>query len=40
MDYGDVIINILTKEMREKYNIERVWGDCEIIAELGGEESL
>ena len=40
MDYGDVITNILTKEMREKYNIERVWGDCEIIAELGGEESL
>jgi ribosome-associated protein len=31
MDYGDVIINILTVEMRERYKIEKVWGDCEII---------
>ncbi len=31
MDYGDVIVNILTKEMRERYNIENVWGDCETI---------
>ena len=31
MDYGDVIVNILTLEMRERYNIEKVWGDCEII---------
>ncbi len=29
MDYGDVIVNILTREMREKYNIEKIWGDCE-----------
>lgn len=28
MDYGDVIINVMTVEMREKYNIERIWGDC------------
>jgi len=31
MDFGDVIINIFTLEMRERYNIEKVWGDCEII---------
>jgi len=31
MDYGDLIVNILTRDMREKYNIERVWGDCETI---------
>ncbi len=31
MDFGDVIINVLTSEMRERYNIERVWGDCNII---------
>jgi len=31
MDYGDVIINLLTSEMRERYNIEKVWGDCEIL---------
>ncbi len=30
MDYGDVIVNVMTAEMREKYNIERVWGDCDI----------
>ncbi|MDD6191234.1 MAG: ribosome silencing factor [Firmicutes bacterium] len=29
MDYGDVIVNVLTPEMREKYNIEKIWGDCE-----------
>lgn len=30
MDFGDVIVNIFTKEMRNKYNIEKVWGDCTI----------
>ena len=31
MDYGDVIVNIMSMEMRERYNLEKVWGDCEII---------
>jgi len=31
MDYGDVIVNILSAEMRDRYNIEKVWGDCEFI---------
>lgn len=31
MDFGDIIVNVFTKEMREKYNIEKVWGDCEFI---------
>ncbi|XVG95039.1 ribosome silencing factor [Eubacteriales bacterium KG125] len=31
MDYGDVVVNILTEEARESYNIERVWGDCDIL---------
>lgn len=31
MDYGDVIINVLTVDMREKYNIEKVWSDCEFL---------
>lgn len=30
MDYGDVVVNVLTQEMREKYNIEKIWGDCEL----------
>jgi len=36
MDYGDVIVNILSVEMRERYNIEKVWGDCETIRYEGG----
>ena len=32
MDYGDVVVNILTDEMREKYNIEKIWGDCEFVS--------
>ncbi len=31
MDFGDVIVNLFTKEMREKYSIEKIWGDCEFI---------
>lgn len=31
MDYGDVVVNIMTVDMRDKYNLEKVWGDCEII---------
>ena len=30
MDYGDVVVNVMTPEMREKYNIERIWCDCEL----------
>ncbi len=30
MDYGDVVVNVMIPEMREKYNIERIWGDCEL----------
>ena len=28
MDYGDVVINVMTVATREKYNIERICGDC------------
>lgn len=31
MDYRDVVINVMTVKMREKYNLERVWGDCNIL---------
>ena len=31
MDYEDMIVNILTAEMREKYNIEKIWADCEML---------
>ena len=29
IDYGDVVVNILTADMRAKYSIEKIWGDCE-----------
>ena len=31
MDYGDVIINLFTNEQRDKYQLERIWKDCERI---------
>ena len=31
MDFGDIIVNLFTKEMREKFNIEKIWGDCVFI---------
>lgn len=31
MDYGDIIIHVFTREARAKYNVEKVWGDCETV---------
>lgn len=31
MDFGDIIVNLFTQEMRERYNIEKIWRDCEFI---------
>lgn len=31
LDFGDVIVNVFTEEMRGKYSLEKVWGDCGII---------
>ena len=31
IDFGDIIVNLFTREMREKYSIEKVWGDCQFI---------
>lgn len=31
MDYGDIIVNVFNQEMREKYSIEKVWGDCSFL---------
>ncbi len=31
MDYGDVVVNVMTVEMRERYNLEKIWGDCETL---------
>ena len=37
MDYGDVIVNVLTTEMRERYNIEKAWGDGVFITLEGSD---
>ena len=31
IDFGDVIVNIFTGEQRERYGIEKIWGDSEVI---------
>ncbi len=31
MDFGDIIVNLFTREMRDRYSIEKVWGDCQFI---------
>lgn len=37
MDFGDILVNIFNKDTREKYNIEKVWGDCPFIDVENGE---
>jgi len=31
LDYVDVVVHIFKKEIRELYNLERLWGDAHII---------
>ena len=31
LDYVNIVVNIFNPEMREYYNIERLWSDAEII---------
>jgi len=26
----DIIVNLFTPEMRDKYNIEKIWADCPV----------
>lgn len=30
MDLGDIIVNVFDEDTRNKYSIEKVWGDCPI----------
>ena len=29
IDYNDIIVNLLTGDMRDKYSIEKIWVDCD-----------
>lgn len=29
VDGGDVIVNIFTKDTRDKYTLDKIWGDCD-----------
>ena len=31
MDYGSIVIHIFHKEMREFYNLERLWQDSKVV---------
>lgn len=31
IDGGDVIVNLFTRDVREKYSLDKIWGDCKII---------
>ena len=31
LDFGDIIINLFTKQQRDHYNIEKVWSDCDTV---------
>ena len=30
IDCGDIIVNIFTNEVRERYSLDKIWSDCEI----------
>ena len=30
-DYGDIIVNIFMEEQREKYQLDKIWGDGDFI---------
>ncbi len=31
VDGGDVVVNLFTEDTRNKYTLERIWNDCEMI---------
>ena len=31
MDYGDIVINLFMPQQRDMYQLEKIWGDGEII---------
>jgi ribosome-associated protein len=35
MDYGDIIVNVFSRDQRSYYNIEQIWSDGQVITEEG-----
>ena len=31
LDYGDFVVHVFDKDSRDMYDLERVWGDAEIV---------
>lgn len=38
MDLGDIIVNIFNDEKREKYNLDKLWSDCDKIELMENED--
>lgn len=34
LDYGDVIVHLLTEEMRHYYRLEELWGKAHVVAKM------
>jgi len=40
LDYGNVVVHIFKRETREKYNLESLWGDGQVINIKESKESV
>ncbi|MTI81508.1 MAG: ribosome silencing factor [Firmicutes bacterium] len=36
LDYGDIVVHIFREEERSFYNLERLWGDAEVVHSSAG----
>ena len=39
LDYGDVIVHLMTEESRDYYRLDRLWGDAPKIKWMEGDDS-